>query len=196
MTLDELKKYLSYSPETGLFTWLAKSSDKTKIGSVAGCRRTDGYIKIRIFGLSFLAHRLAWFYVHGEWPGEEIDHINRVRDDNRLSNLRSVKKRQQQQNLKLSESNTTGFTGVSRRKNGVYRAHITKDGKFIALGAFSTPEEASKAYMDAKKKYHELSHDPDQMMDHTCPACDFKAWAKQGANLICGDCNEQLEGEV
>ena len=196
MDLNELKRYLSYDPETGVFTWLAKSSDKTRLGSAAGCRRPDGYVKIKIFGTGFLAHRLAWFYVHGNWPDEEIDHINRIRDDNRISNLRAVKKRQQQQNLKLSERNTTGFTGVSKRASGMYRANITKDGKQVQLGVFETPQEASDAYMAAKKKYHELSHIPDMMMDNTCPCCGFKAWAKQGANLVCGDCNEQLEGEV
>lgn len=195
MRLEELKDYLSYSPDTGLFTWITKSSDKTTIGSTAGSKRPDGYIKIRIFGSQFLAHRLAWFYVHGEWPEEEIDHINRVRDDNRLSNLRSIKKRQQQQNLKLSEKNTTGYSGVSRLANGTYRASITKDGKQIRLGVFKTPEGASDAYMIAKKKYHEISHEPDRMMDHTCPGCGNKAWAKHGSSLICGDCNEEMVGE-
>lgn len=195
MTLDEFKKYLSYSPETGLFTWIKKSSDKTALGSVAGCRRPDGYIKIKILGRSFLAHRLAWVFTHGEWPEEEIDHINRVRGDNRIANLRSVKKRQQQQNLKLSSKNSSGYTGVSLRKSGKWRASIVANGKFVSLGVFDTPEEASDAYQSAKKVYHELSHTPDKMMDFICPCCGFRAWAKQGANLVCGDCQEQLIGE-
>jgi hypothetical protein len=196
MNLEELKKYLSYSPETGLFTWMAKSSDKTKLGSTAGCKRPDGYIKIKILGEQVLAHRLAWFYVHGEWPEEEIDHINRVRDDNRLSNLRSVKKRQQQQNQSVSSRNTSGYTGVSKTDSGKYRANITKDGKFIALGVFETPEQASDAYMAAKKVYHELPHEPDRMVDFSCQSCDLTAWAKAGSRLICGECNQDMIGEV
>lgn len=78
----------------------------------------------------------------------------------------------------------------------MYRATITKDKKQITIGVFETPEEASEAYLSAKKRYHELSYQPDVMMGYTCPCCGFKAWAKQGANLVCGDCNEQLVGEV
>lgn len=156
MDHEKLKQYLTYSPETGLFHWVAASSDKTKIGDVAGCLRPDGYIKIKIFGKSYLAHRLAWFFVHGVWPEEEIDHINRVRNDNRIENLRSILKRQQQQNMKLTTKNTSGFVGVSQRKNGKWRAHITIMNKFIALGVFDTPEQASKAYVMAKTKNHEL----------------------------------------
>ena len=156
MDHEKLKQYLTYSPKTGLFYWVAASSDKTKIGDVAGCLRKDGYIKIRVFGKSYLAHRLAWFFVHGVWPEEEIDHINRVRNDNRIENLRSILKRQQQQNMKLTTKNTSGFVGVSQRKNGKWRASIVIKQKFIALGVFDTPEEASKAYVAAKTKNHEL----------------------------------------
>lgn len=152
----KLKQYLTYSPETGLFYWIAASSDKTKIGDVAGCLRPDGYVKIKVFGKAYLAHRLAWFFVHGVWPEEEIDHINRVRNDNRIENLRSILKRQQQQNMKLTTKNTSGFVGVSRVKSGRWRAHITIMGKFISLGVFNTPEEASEAYVVAKTKNHEL----------------------------------------
>ena len=156
MDHEKLKEYLSYSPETGLFHWLLASSDKTKIGDLAGCLRPDGYVKIKIFGKSYLAHRLAWFFVHGEWPEEEIDHINRVRSDNRIENLRSILKRQQQQNMKITTKNTSGFVGVSQRKSGRWRAHITIMGKFVSLGVFDTPEEASEAYVAAKTKHHEL----------------------------------------
>ena len=156
MDHDTLKNYLSYSPETGLFHWIAASSDKTKIGDVAGCFRPDGYIKIKIFGRNYLAHRLAWFFVHSVWPEQEIDHINRVRNDNRIENLRSILKRQQQQNMNLTTKNTSGFVGVSQRKNGKWRANITIMGKFISLGGFETPEAASKAYVVAKTKHHEL----------------------------------------
>ena len=156
MDHESLKKYLTYSPDTGLFHWILASSGKTKIGDVAGCLRPDGYIKIKIFGNGYLAHRLAWFFVHGEWPAEEIDHINRVRSDNRIENLRSILKRQQQQNMKVTTKNTSGFVGVSMRKNGKWRASIVIKKKFIALGVFDTPEEASAAYIDAKEKHHEL----------------------------------------
>jgi hypothetical protein len=156
MDHENLKKYLKYSPDTGLFHWILPSSDKTKIGDLAGCLRPDGYVKIKIFGRSYLAHRLAWFFVHGEWPEEEIDHINRVRNDNRMENLRSILKRQQQQNMKLTTKSTSGFVGVSQRKSGKWRAHITIMGKFVSLGVFDTPEQASAAYMAAKAKHHEL----------------------------------------
>jgi hypothetical protein len=185
MDCEDMKKYLSYSPETGLFHWILASSDKTKIGDIAGCLRDDGYIKIKIFGKNYLAHRLAWLFTHGEWPKEEIDHINRVRNDNRIENLRSILKRQQQQNMKLREKSTSGFVGVSQRKNGKWRAHITIMGKFISLGVFDTPEAASNAYLEAKAKHHELF----------ATTCDAKAWAKAGSRLVCGDCDEAMVGE-
>lgn len=156
MDHEKLKKYLTYSPDTGLFHWILASSDKTKIGDVAGCLRPDGYIKIKIFGKNYLAHRLAWFFVHKEWPEEEIDHINRVRNDNRLENLRSILKRQQQQNMKLTTKNTSGFVGVSRSGSNKWRASIVIKKKFIALGVFDTPEEASAVYIAAKARHHEL----------------------------------------
>jgi hypothetical protein len=95
MTADYLRVRLHYDPETGIFTWKPrgpgdKSWNTRYAGEVAGFIKDDGYRQINIDGKLYRAARLAWFITHGEWPQNEIDHINRVRDDNRLVNLRDV----------------------------------------------------------------------------------------------------------
>lgn len=87
---ETLKRHLHYEPSTGVFTRLTRASNM-RPGSVAGSvRRRDGYVDIRLLGMKYSAHRLAWFYMHGKWPVGEIDHINREHADNRISNLRDV----------------------------------------------------------------------------------------------------------
>ena len=87
LTTDRLKELLHYDQDTGVFTWNVRRSGKTPAGSVAGSYDAYGYIQIRISPFRYKAHRLAWFYVNSEWPKFCIDHINGVRDDNRISQL-------------------------------------------------------------------------------------------------------------
>src|SRR5690606_34614864 len=100
LTQQRLKELLYYDPETGIFTRLVgRSGPRARAGDVAGSDNGKGYIRIYVDGRPYKAHRLAWFYMHGEWP-EEIDHRNGERADNRLSNLRPVTR--QQNNLNQS----------------------------------------------------------------------------------------------
>ena len=87
LTQARLKKLLSYNTDTGEFRWRVTRRGAARAGSVAGCVRHDGYVRIAIDGKRYLAHRLAWLYVHGELV-PELDHANGVRSDNRLDNLR------------------------------------------------------------------------------------------------------------
>ena len=91
ITQEELKELLDYNPETGLFTWNVYNNIKNK--TTAGTFN-DGYIQIKIKQKIYQAHRLAWLYVYGEWPKGQIDHINGIRDDNRIENLRDVTNRE------------------------------------------------------------------------------------------------------
>lgn len=147
---------LSYDPETGLFTWLKRPrmTRTAKEGDRAGSISSSGYVVITICGVKYMAHRLAWFVTYGAWPAEQIDHINGVRNDNRIANLRDVSHTVNVQNRRTGGRNSkTGLLGVSPSKKG-YAATISANGKQKFLGRFKTPEEASAVYIEAKRRLH------------------------------------------
>lgn len=154
LTQARLLEALHYDADSGIFTWKV-SSPRAKAGSEAGVLLKIGYRAITVDGQRHLAHRLAWFYVHGTWPTHMIDHINGNRADNRISNLRSATARQNTLNGPLRSTNTSGFKGVSwasRRKK--WTARITSDYRVYILGYFDTKEEAHAAYSEAAKDLH------------------------------------------
>lgn len=106
-----MKDRLSYDRETGGFFWRKRSGSQCA-GNKAGTVSADGYVKIKITGKMFMAHRLAWLFTYGDWPRGEIDHINGDRADNRISNLRDVSRSANQRNAKRRRDNTSGITGV------------------------------------------------------------------------------------
>ena len=160
LTQEYLKSILHYDSETGIFTWLKVNphGSRVHIGDIAGYSRKDNYVQIRVNGILYFAHRLAWLYMTGSWPEFVIDHIEGVNipNFNKFSNLRDIKQIKNMWNTqKLLTSNTSGYRGVSFCKaNGKYVAHISVYDVIIHLGYFNTPEEASEAYKDAKLKYH------------------------------------------
>src|SRR5690554_1763211 len=111
ITQSDLHEVLNYCPDTGVLTWKKQLAPRGRIGSIAGCAekkgRSAGRVSIRIHGKLYLAHRLAWFYVHGEWP-ELIDHIDGDPSNNRLSNLRRATKAQNGWNSGPRSHNTSG----------------------------------------------------------------------------------------
>lgn len=144
---------LSYSPETGELRWL--STGKGRKRAEAGCLRRDGYRLIRINKRLYLAHRLAWLVTYGVWPSEDIDHINGVRSDNRIANLRDVPRRVNLENQRSPRSdNKSGALGVTKW-GGRFLARIQVRGSSVHLGSFGTVEDASAAYLSAKKRLHE-----------------------------------------
>lgn len=152
LTVEYLRNALSYDQGTGVFTWLP---GQFRAGRVAGSLNHWGYSRITIDGLNYQAHRLAWFHVHGEWPAVEIDHINGVRDDNRLSNLRLADRFINTQNVSIRSDSRSGFMGVSfYKRTGKWKAQIKALGRTLGLGYFSTPEEAHQAYIKAKTIHH------------------------------------------
>jgi hypothetical protein len=158
LTAQSLRELLHYNQETGEFTWLiSRGNQFSKPGMKAGFKDTYGHLGIEIDGKRYLSHRLAWLYVYGKWPDHQIDHINRIRDDNRIENLRDVPGVVNANNKGHYRNNTTGFKGVTI-KNGRFIAQITIAGKCKYLGSFDTAEKASDAYQTALK-------------NQPCPAC-------------------------
>jgi hypothetical protein len=153
LTAEQVRELLDYDPETGRFTWRIAPRGH-KAGSQAGCIDSYGYVVIRIAGAGHKAHRLAWLIAYGEWPDDQIDHINGERSDNRIANLRSLTNQGNQQNRRTAHrGNSSGLLGVSP-KRGKWRAQIKVDGEKRHIGMFDTPEAAHAAYLEAKRKLH------------------------------------------
>lgn len=153
ITHSELKKSLFYNPDAGVFTWLISDSNMVKVGDIAGYKSPRGYIVIAIKGKGYKAHRVAWFYMTGEWP-VEIDHVNHIKDDNRWRNLRSVRRRDNGKNQPKSIRNTSGIVGVYRDKaSGKWEARITVNNKQIYLNRFDDMFLAICARKSAEKRY-------------------------------------------
>lgn len=154
ITQEKLKDVLDYNEETGDFTWKIRIAGVVEIGDVAGCKVAHGYIKIIINKEQYYAHRLAWLYVHGVWPENQIDHINHDRSDNRLENLRCVTRQGNNRNTKLYKNNKSGVTGVARARNfNRWIAKIKVSGKEIVVGSFKDKFEAICARKSAEVKY-------------------------------------------
>lgn len=147
LTLEEAHALLEYDPDTGAFYWRLKASPFVTAGAKAGTRRRDGYIRIRIQGREFAAHRLAWFMVHGEWPHPEVDHRNRDKTDNRLDNLRVVTSSGNK--LNRDDAILAGYgKGYSfHAKSGKWQAQCRWDRRMVYLGLHETEEQAREAVM-------------------------------------------------
>ena len=160
LTAERVREVLRYDPKTGAFTWGLRAGphSRSKVGTAAGgVSDRDGYHRIRMGYRLFLAHRLAWMYVHGVWPSGEIDHENRNRADNRIANLRDVSVSANRQNRAASKNNKYGVKGVCLVANK-WCAVIHTAGKNIYLGSFDKIEDAAAAYARGASKHH--THNP------------------------------------
>ena len=148
-----LINHLHYAPDTGLFTY-RYNYYKVKEGDVAGCLNNHGYRRIQIDRITYVAHRLAWFYTYKEWPKEEIDHINGIRDDNRLANLRTVSSSENRRNQTINSKNTSGHVGVYyNNRDNYWCAQIRIKDNTHHLGCFATRVQAVQA-REYAEKYH------------------------------------------
>ena len=143
--LKAAEQRLKYDPSTGHLMWRAT-------GKRAGTKptKTRLYRRVQIAGCEVLEHVLIWALHNGAWPEHEVDHINRVRTDNRLQNLRNATRSENQANTALYASNTSGFRGVFySKRNGRWAAAIRVGGRSQWLGYHDTPEQAYEAYKAA-----------------------------------------------
>ena len=155
ITTERLRELLHYGQDTGKFSWRVDRRGHAKAGCIAGALRPDGYLRITLDGECYMAHRLAWLYTNGVWPSLNIDHINRVRSNNRISNLRDATHAENSQNTPMNSRNSSGYRGVSwHNKVGRWRANIGIKGNAKHLGYFDTPEAAYEAYKIAASEFH------------------------------------------
>lgn len=142
MTIDDLV----YDQDSGIFIW-------RETGCVAGSLQSGGYRQIKIGGKRYYAHRLAWLFLYGKWPIDQVDHINGNRDDNRAKNLREATGSQNQGNSKCRKHSASGLKGVQFDKNRrMWRAYIKIGHKVKTLGRFDDPNLAHAAYYKAAQE--------------------------------------------
>lgn len=151
--LSYLRSILEYDPATGIFTRKVRRGSKAA-GSRVGSLTSHGYIDIRIFNKSIYGHRLAIAFSVGEWPSDEVDHVNGCRSDNRIANLRVAGKTRNMQNMKRPAHNKSGVKGVGfARRERKWRARINVGGVEMHLGYFDTKSDAASAYAKAAANY-------------------------------------------
>ena len=145
-----LCELFSYCPESGVFI-------RRSTGKVVGHKKDNGYIHFCVDYKKYLAHRLAWLYVHGVWPNGDIDHIDGNRSNNKIENLRDVPRSTNLENMKYAKSHnkSTGLLGSYLiKKTGRYTSRIKVNKTDVYLGVFDTAKDAHIAYIQAKKKFH------------------------------------------
>lgn len=156
MMLDfrvEAMALLRYDPATGDFIWKVRQG-RQPAGSVAGTRK-DGYVQIGLLGRVVRAQRLAWLFMTGNWPpaGMKVDHENRVRSDNRWSNLRLADDADNTANQSVRSDNTSGYPGIYAHRNGRFYAHLYRNNKRHSLGGFPSLEAAIAARRAAEAEH-------------------------------------------
>lgn len=155
LTHARLREALSYNAETGEFRWRKPnklSLAGVEAGTITEPRGATRYRRLNIDGTLYYAHRLAWLYVHGEWPAHVVDHVNRNGLDNRINNLRMARQVENAANQKRRKDNESGCRGVSWCSHTQkWRAQLQHNKRFVNIGRFDTKEAARAAYLEAAK---------------------------------------------
>ena len=156
LTQSRLKELLHYDPETGIFTWRVGRPGCAAGKATGSKHRTLGYVQIGVDRKILYAHRLAFLYMTGVWPVEQVDHVNGDRADNRWINLRQVSHSENMQNIGGPRAdNTSGLLGVCwNKRDSNWNAQIKAHGRRVNLGGYPTPEAAHAAYLKAKDELH------------------------------------------
>lgn len=151
ITQEKLKELFVYDPDSGLFVRRKRVAPNAPSGQVVGTKGTHGYLRVSIGNKYYALHRLAWLYVYGELPSGQVDHINRVRTDNRIGNLQSVTQCENMHNLSISSRNTSGHQGVAwNRSRSKWQVQVSAYGVRKYIGLFDDFDEAVAAREAAK----------------------------------------------
>lgn len=157
ITIKQVRDALHYDYKTGEIRWKNPPHERIKFASLAGCFNHHGYLRIRLFGEQFQAHRIAWALYYGKWPNNDLDHIDGNRGNNKIRNLRLASKSINSQNLrKPLRNNHSGFLGVvpSGRK-WMAKIRLPNGGKQMVIGRYITAQEAHEAYRRVKRRLHD-----------------------------------------
>ena len=155
VTQQRLKELLEYAPSTGRFTWRKPRCSRIRPEDRAGSYDAKGYERIALDGARYLSHRLAWLYVYGEMPEQQVDHINGAKGDNRIINLRLCSHAENRRNTPLLKSNSSGAKGVTYcQGSNKWRAKIDHNGHRISLGYYHDIELAELVAREAREKFH------------------------------------------
>lgn len=169
ISVEDVRRLLHYDPDLGILTWKRRDEgtlgwspgwNGKNAGKVAGTemkrikKAETPYLVFRLFDRPVMAHRVAWCWAHGYWPPDQIDHINMIRNDNRLINLRLATLQQNAINRVAQDNNRHGLRGVRLHKSGLYHARITFEGHEHSLGYWKTPEDASRCYGVVSRLLH------------------------------------------
>ena len=161
ITLEYVNSVVAYDPFTGQFT-------RHRTGKLTGRLKDSGYVEIQIGDKRPRAHRLAWLMTYGEWPPGDIDHADRDKSNNRISNLRIITASQQCQNTDITPLNTSGKRGVHwDTKSGKWRARIRHANVKHCLGYYENLGDAEAAYLGAARLLH--THNPLIQCTHYSP---------------------------
>lgn len=152
-TQETWREYLDYDPNTGHLTWIKKPNKRVLIGNRAGNLRKDGYRAIYFKSKAYQEHHVVWCWYYGDYPPEQLDHINHVRDDNRISNLRAVTKAENARNRTRRESRVNEVGVWWCRKRYKYVAEITVQGKKVFQRTY---DDIETAIQERKAKAIEL----------------------------------------
>lgn len=164
VTAELVRELLDYDPQTGIFTRKIRTAQRHQVGDRADfiikSGRKAGYRRVAVRSQRFLAHRVAWLYVYGEWPNQDIDHINQNKGDNRIENLRLADDCLNQQNIDPAQVNSiSGLRGAHQHpQTGKFRVRIGFERKYYQIGLFKTKERAHQAYVVAKRLLQEGCH--------------------------------------
>jgi hypothetical protein len=148
-------QYFHYDPKTGQLTWAVSRSNQIQAGTPINTISTSGYIVVQLLGKFLYCHRIAMIMAGIDLkPTDCVDHINGVRTDNRIVNLRIATNSQNAQNSKLRKHNQSGLKGAKLLQNGRYGSRIILNKKEYWLGTYATAQEAHEVYKKASMRMH------------------------------------------
>lgn len=157
--ISYILEHYKYDKETSFFYWVKPTSCRVSVGDRAGFMYGKGYRAVKICGKTIYEHRVVWLIETGDWPLEDVDHINRVRSDNKFSNLREASRSENKQNQKgaYPTNKNSGLLGVYRQPNDTWQARVVVCGKTICLGTYKDKLKAHAVSMEYRKKLHPYS---------------------------------------